>query len=588
MPVTLMSRKLNRPDPILVKEQLEALQFMYSDWGAEAFAKYMVWILSKKVDARAQKTHSRLIPFAFNAIQRDIEKRKGNKNICLKPRQVGLTTWFLLRRGFIPALLTPGTNSFLISQSGEKATEHFAMLLRAYKYIGAVSPSNPELNVLTQSLHQNLLHTAYSNRKEIIFDQLDNRIGIGSAEVEEAGQGSTLHRVICSEVARWPHNPEETLANLKEAIILDGTLDLESTANGAGGYFYQEFFRAERQESEFVAHFHPWWWEQEYRIELTDSQRDEMTADMASDEAALKAQFHLELEQVAFRREKKKSLRHNFDEKYPEDPITCFLVSGNSFFDKQIVKARSIELMGIKPYRSFAGGAAVIFHKAIPGRRYIIGADPASGKKVGSVNEDGSGGTDFSAAKVIDEDTGEEVAAYHERIAPEDFALDLEQLGRHYNGALLAVERGVGADSGGEGGTVLLTLVNQKYPNIYKHKEWWKRDRQTALQLLVQEGFPMTPRTRPVVLNKLRYIIENNPELIHDPLLLKEAMLFVRNEKGRPAAQEDSHDDMVIASAIAQGVRMIVLGYWDPLIARREKYGSTPSDEAAPEELDQN
>jgi hypothetical protein len=224
-------KKVKGPDPILVADQLNLLRWFHSEYGIEEFAKFFLWILAKKEDERivGRRLHSRYIPFAFNPIQSDISKNIAQRNICCKPRQVGLTTWFLIIRCLVPTILNPGTNGFLISQKNEMARKHFMMLKRAFRYIGATDPSDRNGNDLTIALHENLLHTTASNSKELILDQLDNFVGIGSAEIEEVGQGLTLHRVVCSEVARWPGKPEETLANLKEAIVFDGTLDLEST-----------------------------------------------------------------------------------------------------------------------------------------------------------------------------------------------------------------------------------------------------------------------------------------------------------------------------------------------------------------------
>ena len=41
---------------------------------------------------------------------------------------------------------------------------------------------------------------------------------------------------------------------------------IESTANGVGGEFHQQWLRAVRGESEFVPLFFPWWEHQEYRL----------------------------------------------------------------------------------------------------------------------------------------------------------------------------------------------------------------------------------------------------------------------------------------------------------------------------------
>jgi hypothetical protein len=567
-----------KPDSKLVQDQLATLQALFKIWGAPAFMRFFIFIQAKKNSAIAmkskQKLNTRIIPFVYNPIQLDIEEHIGQYNICLKPRQIGLTTWFLLRRIFVPALLTTGTNGFLISQSSQKATEHFSIVKRALKFIAAVNLQDPSQNDLSIALQQNLLHTAYSNRKEVIFDQIGNTISIGTAEVEEAGQGATLHHVVASEVSRWPGNPEETLANVKEAITLDGTLDIEATANGAGGYFYEEFFRAERKESEFTAHFHQWWYEPEYRLPLTLVQQMEMVKDLASDEQKLIDLYKLDLEQIAFRRLKKKSLRHNFDEKYPETAIGCFLVQGTGFFDKEVLTARYLELQAYKPLQSRGNGTIKIFIKRIPGRNYVLGADPAAGKQITSDS------SDFSSAVVIDLDTGEQQASYRAKLPPEDFGLDLVDLGTLYNNALIAVERGVGADAGGDGGTVIMTIKNQKYGNLYKHKEHWKdRRKRNAGGFMIQDGLPMSGRTRPIALNKFKFIVDNYPELIHDKRTVEQCLTFVRTEKGRPEASPGNHDDDVLCNAIAQLARQAALGNFDPLISKAEKYGQTPAEE---------
>ena len=577
-----------KPDAILVQDQLATLQNLFKIWGAPVFMRYFVFIQGKKnsaiADANKQKVNTRIIPFVYNPIQLDIESKIGQHNICLKPRQIGLTTWFLLRRIFVPAIITTGTNGFLISQSNEKATEHFSMVKRALKFVAVVDlqTENSPANELNIALRQNLLHTAYSNRKEIIFDQIGNTIRLGSAEVEEAGQGSTLHHVVASEVARWPGKPEETLANLKEAITLEGTLDLESTANGAGGYFYEEYTRADRKESEFTAHFHQWWYQPEYRITLTLKEQAEMSKDLAADEQRLIDTYKLDLEQIAFRRAKKKSLRHNFDEKYPEDAITCFLIQGTGFFDREVLRARYLELQSYKPLQSRGNGVLKIFFKRIPGRQYCIGADPASGLQITSES------SDYSSAVVLDVDTGEQMAAYRSKLPPEDFALDLVDLGALYNNATIAVERGTAADAGGDGGTVIMTIKNQKYMNLYKHKEHWKdkRKKQTG-QFMIQDGLPMTGRTRPIALNKFKFIVDNYPELIHDKRTIEQCLVFTRNEKGRPEASPGNHDDDVMCNAIGQLCRHAILGNYDPLISQAEKYGSTPSEEREGDEEDE-
>ena len=265
------------------------------------------------------------------------------------------------------------------------------------------------------------------------------------------------------------------------------------------------------------------------------------------------------LPRIAWRRTTMIEQRGNFDEKYPEDPITAFLLSGNAYFDKDILVARKRELFGFKPFRVYSNGEAKIFRQVIPNRRYVIGADPATGRAISS--ED----TDYCAAVVLDLETGEEFGAYRARVTPYDFALDLDDLGRYFNNAVIAVERT------GDGGTVILALQGEcKYGAIYKHKEWWKRER----KVIEFEGFPTTLKTRPVALNFLNQFILDSPELIWDEDFLNEALIFVRNEKGKPEAQAGGHDDRVSARWIAHAVRRSLLGWWDPVAAKSERYVS--------------
>lgn len=264
------------------------------------------------------------------------------------------------------------------------------------------------------------------------------------------------------------------------------------------------------------------------------------------------------LAHIAWRRKTKLEQRANFDEKYPEDPITCFLVSGKQYFDKDILIARKRELLGFKPWKTFDNGGARIFHQKVGTRRYLIGADVATGREISS--ED----TDNCAAVCIDVESGQEMAAYCAKVTPYDFAFDLDDLGRYFNDAMIAIERT------GDGGTTILTLQGEcRYGNIYKHREWWKRQKTKFIDF---EGFPTTGKTRPVALNTVKSFINENPELIYDEAFINECLVFVRDETGKPAAAAGAHDDRVSARWIAYFVRRVLLGWLDPLEFKSERY----------------
>jgi hypothetical protein len=278
------------------------MKVMATAYPVEFLMQFLFWILPKEKCTRADGTQVFLVPFHYNRIQRFLETHIKRRNLHLKPRQVGGTTWFSLRRLLYPALINPGTGAILISQSNDYVEKHFMIIRRAHRLLGCVDPFNKEANTLSDSLRANLFHTTASNRRELIFDQLESRVMVESAEVVEAGQGVTLHAILADEYSRWPHNPEETLSNVQGALVKDGTLDKNCTANGAVGPFYEDCLRAMNKpdESDATFHYFSWWWDDEYKISLTEQQKDELEADLTAEELHIIRKIHSELNDIAW------------------------------------------------------------------------------------------------------------------------------------------------------------------------------------------------------------------------------------------------------------------------------------------------
>jgi hypothetical protein len=85
-----------------------------------------------------------------------------------------------------------------------------------------------------------------------------------------------------------------------------------------------------------------------------------------------------------------------------------------------------------------------VYALPIPGRRYVVGADPAEGNPT----------SEQSALEVLDVDSGEEVASLAGRFEPATFAAHVETVARYYNGAAVMVERN------NHGHAVLLWLLD--------------------------------------------------------------------------------------------------------------------------------
>lgn len=560
-------------DPQLVQDQLAALRSVLAAYGPEFYMASFFWVNTKTEKKFSGAEKSLTVPFRANRVQRHLIKHMTNANRILKARQMGLTTFLLLYRLLLNVSTNTGRSGMLISQDNKYVELHFQIVSRALNLYGAQNPADASANDLNVSLKQHLLHTKYSNRRELLFDMLDSRLIVESAGKGEAGQGVTLHHLVCSEVARWPKTvnamPEDVISNVLGGLVDDGTRDEESTANGAGGYFFDQCLLGMQRSklSDATFHFYPWYWDDQYEAKITEKEKDELEKDLKTDEEALIKKMHSELAEVAWTGEMSGSIRRmylgkikwrrktvleqkrNFPEKFPESAEMAFLVSGKQFFDRDIVIARLMDLATYKPVASFSGGAAHIFKKRVPGRRYIIGMDPATGRTV--TKED----TDFHAAVVLDLDTGEECASYRNRCSPDQAALDVADLGYYYNTCPIAVERT------GDGQAVMQAMVSEaKYPIFYKFREWMRREK----KFVELEGFPTTMKTRPVACNFLNRAVSTHPELIWDKQFLAEALVFVRDEKGKPAAATGAHDDTVSCRWIAHSARLHILGFWDP------------------------
>ena len=76
-------------------------------------------------------------------------------------------------------------------------------------------------------------------------------------------------------------------------------------------------------------------------------------------------------------------------------------------------------------------------------------------------------------------------------------------------------------------------------------------------------------------MNKLNRYVTDSPHLLWDEGFFNEALTFVRDEKGRPAAAQGAHDDRVSCRWIVYYCRLVLMGYFDPIAAPPEGYISS-------------
>lgn len=437
-----------------------------------------------------------------NTVQRAFERTRGQRNIVLKARQLGLTTW-AASRFFLKTVTRPGTLTLQVAHTLDSAEEIFRIVHRFLDYMPG-------------QLRNGQLKTSRVNSRQIVFPALDSEYRVVSAGERNAGRGLTVQNLHCSELARWPGDPAETLAGLRAALSPDGEQILESTPNGVGGCFYEEWHGA--AESGTVRHFFPWWMEDRYRGEAVSADS------MNEEEKELVETRGLSLEQIGYRRHLRASFRGLACQEFAEDEETCFRSSGDSVFELDAVEARLASAP--PPVATRRNGELQIWLPPVPGKQYVIGVDPAGG---------GSDG-DYTAVQVIELGTGLQCAECASHLGSLEAARFLAELGHEYNDAWVAVE----SNNHGHGVLWLLDTVC-RYPRIYEkdgHLGW------------------LTNRvTRPECIGRLNATLIDRPDLLMSRRLLAECRSFVRKPDGSSGAQAGAHDDLVMAMAIALSVR---------------------------------
>jgi hypothetical protein len=446
-------------------------------------------------------------PLKANAAQREFEHRRGNRNIVLKARQMGITTW-AAARFFLKTITQPGTLTLQVAHSQQSAEEIFCIVHRF-------------LDWLPEELREGPLKTSRANVRQIVFPEIDSQYRVVSAGDRNAGRGLTVQNLHCSELARWPGVPAEILAGLQAALSPGAEMILESTPDGIGGCFHEEWQKA--AETGTVRHFFPWWMERRYRAEAVAE------ASLTAEERDRMARHHLDREQIGYRRRIRANFRGLAMQEYAEDEQSCFLASGNSVFELAVIEQRLGSAP--EPQERRCNGEMEVWLPPLVGRDYLVAVDPAGGGSEG----------DYSAAQVLDMETGMQCAEFAGHLAGLELARLVTALAAQYNGAWLVVERN-------NHGTGVLALAETacRYSRIFRQSG--------------QPGWLTTSLSRPAMLGQLGAALVEHPDRFMSRRLLGECRSFVRLPNGGTGARAGTHDDLLMAMAVGLGARAELLG----------------------------
>lgn len=510
------------------------------------YCENVIWIRDKRqklVKLKFKPAQTAL----YEAIKKELQEGRPPRIIVLKGRQQGIST-ITEALMFQDSATRPMVNTLIVAHRDDSTAALFNMNKLFYDYLPAKLQPMKKASNAKELVFENPTRDPAEKRKR---PGLRSRIRCITAGGKGAGRSLTQNNVHLSEFAFWPGNKMETLLGIMQSVPddINTLVVIESTANG-----YDEFKDlwdgAEKGENGWVPVFLPWFMEPDYRKPV------EPGVVWKEEERKLQEQFGLDEKQLAWRRW---CIRTNcggdvnlFRQEYPCTPDEAFLLSGDAFFDNDVIMARRNtapkplhEGMFAYTEPEIEGGAPVdwmftervngfirIYEEPKDGHPYVLGGDTAGE------------GSDRFTAYVIDNSTGKQVAELQHTSSEIFYARQVYCLGRYYNDALIGLEINYSTYP-------QLKLEEWHYPKFYQRERF---DTFTG-QMVKAFGWATSSKTRPVALAELHTIMEENPELVVSWHTLGEMLTFVYDKDRKPQAASGQHDDLVMAAAICYSVR---------------------------------
>jgi len=211
--------------------------------------------------------NSNSIPFCLNNVQNSVLDGLHNRNVILKARQLGMSTFSVILL-LDSVLFNKNLSAGIVSYSLEHAQHIFK------KIIGHA------LDNLHDDVKQ-FVHVTQRSAREITF-------GNGSSlRVDTTLRGGSYPLVLVSEFgktcARNPQKAEEVITGTLQAVPANGKVIIESTGEGNEGYFADIVTTAYNRKDniisplEYKLFFYPWFVEKSYAIEESVGYSIELT-----------------------------------------------------------------------------------------------------------------------------------------------------------------------------------------------------------------------------------------------------------------------------------------------------------------------
>ncbi len=410
-------------------------------------------------------------PFIFKPAQQKLHTNLGLRNLVVKPSQIGSTSYYtgiFFRR----TMFKPDTTSVIVAHE----TFLSERLLNRTEVFYQSTP---------KALRPRMDHSSATEKR---FPDINSVMYIGTARAAVFGRGEPIHNLLFSEAAFYlPDAIDRIVKPALQRVPPDGTVVIESTPNGEGGYFYEEVQAALSGQSVFRLTT-LFWWEEPDNILPPGSEILELFPsfqydfDYTPDEEILTRNNNLTIDQIRWRRWKILELGDLFWQEHLESLDTCFLTVGSPYYDT--TAGLALTKLAYKPPHHWEG--ALVWEEPIPGIQYVMGIDPGQARQTESV------------AVVVrdDKEDGPTMVAllggFHE---PDVMGALTLPLAHRYNDAKLVPE------VNGHG-LAYLDAIKRKYNNIYV-----RRDIEQG-KPIQRQGWYTSVRTKPYMMDTINKVLK--------------------------------------------------------------------------------
>lgn len=479
-----------------------------------------------------------VVKFKLKPAQRYLLRHLHTRNIILKARQLGMST-FIAILFLDECLFNPNISAAIVADKIENgknifrkidfAWKKFSEDLKVAKGLSSTSDSSTEI--------------AWSNGSSM-------KVGT----TLHSGTYQCLH---VSEYGPLCHSSPEKASDIKKSALPTvaagkGLIFIESTAEGEGNDFHKMCMDAMDLEKkieytkvtpepltlskmQYKFFFFPWYEDKDYATDDKVQEPHLVKKYLDETERHLNLKFTREQRNwyALMASEQKERMR----EQYPSTPEEAFLSTGNKQFNADILNAKFVNEVRVPV---MVDGDLFIYEHYRRGHMYGLGADVADGV-----------GLDSSTMVVIDFTTMTVVATYKSSMVdPVNFAHDIVRVGNMYGTCIVAPE------NLRSGATVCITL-NGIYPNLYK----FEIQGNVTNRLTERLGWSTNAATKPLMMAELKAIVENEDDealTIPDEGLIREMRMYAKDDNIATAEQQRKttrHFDLLIACAIAWQMR---------------------------------